>query len=64
MEMPWTLFGGLGGRPLLTRHAVVLLGRDQEFPTGKARADFGFAPAVLLPEGLRRSAEWLRSVES
>ena len=64
MEMPWTLFAGLGGRPLLTRHAVVLLGRDQEFPTAKARADFGFAPAISLREGLRRSAEWLRSLES
>ncbi len=32
MELPWSLFPGLAGRPLLTRHAVVLLGRDQEFP--------------------------------
>ena len=50
----------LGGRPLLTRHAVLLLGRDQEFPAGKARRDFGFAPEVLLEEGIARSVAWLR----
>ena len=30
----------LPGRPLLTRHAVLLLGRDQEFPAEKARRGF------------------------
>ncbi len=60
MELPWTLLPKLGSRPLLTRHAVVLLGRDQEFPVAKAQAHFGFAPTVLLEEGLRRSANWLR----
>ena len=34
----------LAGRPLLTRHAVYLLGRDQEFAAGKARAEFGWEP--------------------
>jgi nucleoside-diphosphate-sugar epimerase len=58
MEAPHR-FLGLRGKPLLTRHAVYLLGRDQEFPIEKARADFGFAPAIGLEEGLRRSAEWL-----
>ena len=64
MELPWNLLPGLGSRPLLTRHAVVLLGRDQEFPTAKAKRDFGFAPTVSLREGIRRSANWLRSLES
>ncbi len=64
MELPYQLFPGLRGRPLLTRHAVVLLGRDQEFPTAKAQADFGFSARVSLHEGLRRSAEWLRLRES
>lgn len=50
---------GLGGRPLLTQHAVLLLGRDQEFPAAKARHDFGFRPAVSLEEGIRRSVVWL-----
>ena len=48
----------LPGRPLLTRHAVYLLGRDQEFPATKARNDFGFSPKVTLEEGIERSAAW------
>jgi nucleoside-diphosphate-sugar epimerase len=48
------------GRPLLTRHAVYLLGRDQEFPSGKAQAAFGYSPKVGIEEGVARSAEWLR----
>ena len=51
----------LKGRPLLTRHAVHLLGQDQEFPAARAREDFGFAPRVSLAEGIERSAAWLRS---
>jgi nucleoside-diphosphate-sugar epimerase len=60
METPYGWLR-LKHRPLLTRHAVYLLGRSQEFPAARARADFGFAPRVTLEEGLRRSAEWLRS---
>jgi nucleoside-diphosphate-sugar epimerase len=50
----------LKSRPLLTRHAVKLLGIDQEFPTAKARADFGFAPAISLEEGIARSVAWIK----
>jgi nucleoside-diphosphate-sugar epimerase len=50
----------LPGRPLLTRHAVNLLGIDQEFPTAKARRDFGFAPEVSLEEGIARSVAWIK----
>jgi len=50
----------LPGRPLLTRHAVRLLGMDQEFPVEKARRDFGFAPSISLEEGIARSVAWLR----
>lgn len=60
MEMPYGWLH-LKSRPLLTRHAAYLLGRSQEFPAARARADFGFMPQVSLAEGLRRSAEWLRS---
>ncbi|MBW4039671.1 MAG: NAD-dependent epimerase/dehydratase family protein [Acidobacteria bacterium] len=59
METPHRL--GLPGKPLLTRHAVYLLGRNQEFPIAKARATFGFTPAIGLDEGLRRSVAWLRA---
>jgi nucleoside-diphosphate-sugar epimerase len=60
MEVPHGLLK-LSGRPLLTRHAVYLLGQDQEFPTTRAREDFGFAPRVSLAEGIARSAAWVRS---
>ena len=54
----------LPGRPLLTRHAVHLLGQDQEFPAARAREDFGFAPRVSFAEGMARSAAWVRSQAS
>ena len=53
----------LPGRPLLTRHAVRLLGVDQEFPAIKAQADFQFAPAVSLEEGIARSVAWVRHTQ-
>jgi nucleoside-diphosphate-sugar epimerase len=49
------------GRPLLTRHAVYLLGKDQEFPIGKAKRDFNFSPKVSFTEGIERSIAWLKS---
>ena len=61
MEAPFHRFPRLGGRPMLTQHAVLLLGRDQEFPITKARVELGFEPSTFLHEGLRRSAEWLRN---
>ncbi|MGC2404425.1 MAG: NAD-dependent epimerase/dehydratase family protein [Acidobacteriaceae bacterium] len=57
-----TAYGFLGvrSRPLLTRHAVYLLARDQEFPIEKASRAFGYAPRISLEEGIRRSVAWLR----
>ncbi len=49
----------LPGRPLLTEHAVLLLGRDQEFPAAKARRDFSFHPAISLEQGIEQSVAWL-----
>ena len=60
MEAPYA-YTGLKGRPLLTRHAVYLLGVDQEFPIEKAKRWLGFAPKVGLSEGIQRSVEWLKS---
>jgi nucleoside-diphosphate-sugar epimerase len=73
IDLPFSLAIGLGvameaphrylkvpGRPLLTRHAAYLLGRDQEFPSLKAKAAFGWEPVVSLEEGIARSAEWLQ----
>lgn len=48
----------LGGRPLLTRHAVYLLGRTQEFPIQKVIDHLGFKPAVSIEQGIERSAQW------
>ena len=64
METPWRLLPRLPGRPLLTQHAVVLLGRDQEFPIARAQAELGFTPRVFLAEGLGRSADWFKSRDS
>jgi nucleoside-diphosphate-sugar epimerase len=50
----------LRGRPLLTRHAVFLLGRNQEFPIAKAKSAFGFSPKISLEEGIDRSVAWLQ----
>ena len=50
----------LPGRPLLTRHAVYLLGRNQEFPVAKARSAFAFSPRISLEEGIQRSVAWLK----
>jgi nucleoside-diphosphate-sugar epimerase len=50
----------LPGRPLLTRHAVYLLSRNQEYPADRARRELGFAPEVGFAEGVSRAVEWLR----
>ncbi len=51
----------LPGRPLLTRHAVHLLGGDQEFSAAKAARDFGYTPGVGFTEGMRRTVEWVKA---
>jgi nucleoside-diphosphate-sugar epimerase len=60
METPFALLK-LANRPMLTRHAVYLLARDQEYPATRAREDFGFSPQVSFAEGIARSAAWVRS---
>ncbi|MGD1070883.1 MAG: NAD-dependent epimerase/dehydratase family protein [Bryobacteraceae bacterium] len=49
------------GRPLLTRHAVHLLARDQEFPIDRIRRELGYAPAVGFEEGMARTVQWLKT---
>lgn len=48
-------------RPLLTRHAVYLFSRNQNFPVSKAIRDFGYSQKTDLSEGIRHSVEWLNS---
>lgn len=50
-------------RPLLTRHVVAILTRDQGYPIGKAERDLAFAPRIGLEVGLARSIDWLLSPE-
>jgi nucleoside-diphosphate-sugar epimerase len=59
-----TVYGSLRvrSRPLLTRHAVYLLARDQEFPIDKATKDFGYSPRISIEEGIARSVAWLREM--
>jgi nucleoside-diphosphate-sugar epimerase len=54
----------LRGRPVLTRHAVYLLGRNQEFPIAKAKSNFGFSSKISLEEGIRRSVAWLKDAQA
>jgi nucleoside-diphosphate-sugar epimerase len=52
----------LPGRPVLTRHAVHLLSRDQEYPTARARQEFGLSPSISWDEGIERSVAWLKGL--
>jgi nucleoside-diphosphate-sugar epimerase len=46
--------------PLLSRQAVHVLGRGQQFDTGKAREVLGWKPRVSYEDGLESTVEWLR----
>ena len=59
MEAPYRWITSIPGRPMLTRHAVALLGRDQEFPSDKARSELGNYSQISMGEGMARSVAWL-----
>jgi 2-alkyl-3-oxoalkanoate reductase len=46
--------------PRMTRFLAAQLGRSHYFNIGRAKADFGYSPAVSVAEGMRRLIEWLR----
>jgi nucleoside-diphosphate-sugar epimerase len=46
---------------VLTRHAVHLLSRDQEYPTARARQEFGLSPTISWEEGIDRSVAWVKA---
>lgn len=50
-------------RPLMTRHAVQIFGRDQGFDIEHAKRDLGFAPRFDLDAGLDRTMAWLEGAE-
>lgn len=51
---------GVKTRPLLSRQAVHVLGRAQDFSNGKARETLGWEPRVSYRDGLAATIEWLR----
>ena len=52
---------GLTTRPLLSRQALQVLGKDQDFSNHKAREVLGWAPRVGYRTGLDATIDWLRS---
>lgn len=51
---------GLQTRPLLSRQAVQVMGRDQRFSNEKAKALLGWEPRVGYADGLRATLRWLQ----
>jgi nucleoside-diphosphate-sugar epimerase len=47
--------------PLLSRQAVHVLGKDQDFSNRKARELLGWKPRVGYEAGLRATIEWLEA---
>jgi nucleoside-diphosphate-sugar epimerase len=61
LELSWLITGARGAPPL-TRYRVRTATRDLHFSSAQARDLLGWAPAVPLDEGLRRTAAWYRGV--
>lgn len=61
-EAAWRLVGAKS-RPLITRHAALVVGRDQHYGIARAVAELGFRSAVGFDEGVGRTLAWLRSAE-
>jgi oxidoreductase len=53
---------GLHTQPLLSRQAVQVLGRDQDFSNRKARELLGWEPRIGYAEGLEATLGWLREL--
>lgn len=48
--------------PPMTRYGLQLLGGENRFRIERARVELGFAPEVMMREGVRRSVAWYRQV--
>ncbi|MBL8915615.1 MAG: NAD-dependent epimerase/dehydratase family protein [Archangium sp.] len=51
-------------RPLLTRHVVYVMSRDQSYGAEPAIADLEFTSRISFDEGMRRTIEWLRATRN
>jgi nucleoside-diphosphate-sugar epimerase len=49
--------------PTITRRAIYLVGRGTCFSTAKARTQLGWQPRTGIEEGVRKTFEWLFSLE-
>jgi nucleoside-diphosphate-sugar epimerase len=49
-------------QPLLSRQAVHVLGRNQDFSSRKARELLGWEPRVDYASGLAATLDWLKTV--
>ena len=62
LESLYCLFGWYSSRPLLTRHAVYTMGRDQDVPIDKAKRELGFQPRISLDTGVDQCVAWLKTL--
>jgi nucleoside-diphosphate-sugar epimerase len=64
LEQGYRMLRGITGirtRPLLSRQAVQVLGRGQDFSNRKLRDELGWEPRVSYEAGLEATLAWLRS---
>jgi nucleoside-diphosphate-sugar epimerase len=62
LESLYRLFGWYSSRPLLTRHAVYVMGRDQHVVIDRAKREIGFQPHISVNTGVDRCVEWLKAL--
>jgi nucleoside-diphosphate-sugar epimerase len=62
LESVYRLRGWYSSRPLLTRHAIYVMGRDQHVPIDKAKQEFGFQPRVSIDAGVDQCVAWLKTL--
>ncbi len=62
MELVWKI-GRIKSRPLLTTYTVKNLGSRLKFSIAKAERELGWKPRVSYPEGMKRSMEWLKTLD-
>jgi nucleoside-diphosphate-sugar epimerase len=60
MEGFYRLFN-IDEEPLMTRFLAEQLAHSHWFSIDAARCDFGYEPTIDTAEGMRRTAEWLKT---